>query len=141
MSQSNLELVRSIYAAWGRGDFSSMDWAHPEIELVIADGPERGAWKGPDEVARGWRGWLSAFGDYRVEANEFREVDSDRVLVLMQHCGRGKTSGLKVEHVKRDGANVFRLRDGKVACLALYWDRERALADLGLGPEGGSPSS
>ncbi|HEX2404959.1 MAG TPA: plastocyanin/azurin family copper-binding protein [Acidimicrobiia bacterium] len=31
--------MRSIYASWGRGDFSSVEWAHPEIEFVTDAGP------------------------------------------------------------------------------------------------------
>jgi ketosteroid isomerase-like protein len=136
MSQENVELVRSIYVAWERGDFTSAEWAHPDIEFVAADSFDAGSGIGVSHMARAWRDWLSAWEEYRVEVDEYRELDDERILVLMLHCGRGKTSGLDVGHIgegaKRAGANVLHIRDGKVTRLTLYWDRERALADLGL---------
>jgi ketosteroid isomerase-like protein len=132
---ANVDLVRSIYAAWERGDYSSVEWADPEIEFVIADGPSPGSWTGLASMAEGWRDWLSAWQDWRVEAEEYRELDSDRVLVLTQQTGGGKTSGLEIGQIQRKGAHLFHVRGGKVTRLVVYFDRERALADLGLAPE------
>jgi ketosteroid isomerase-like protein len=133
MSQENLELVRSIFAGWERGDYSSAEWAHPEIELVAADGPTPGSWTGVAAMAEAWRETLSAFEELLSEADEYRALDDERVLVLMHFSGRGKTSGLEVGDIHMKGANLFHVRDGKVSRLVTYWDRERAFADLGLG--------
>ena len=132
MSQENVELARSIFAAWERGDYSSAEWAHPEIEFVAADGPTPGSWTGLAAMAEAWREALSAFEELRAEADEYRALDDGRVLVLMHFSGRGKTSGLEVGDIQMKGANLFHVRDGKVTRLVTYWDRERAFADLGL---------
>jgi ketosteroid isomerase-like protein len=141
MASANLDLVRSIYAAWERGDFNSAEWAHPEIEFVGADGPEPGSWTGVAGMMEAWRGVLSAWEGLRAEAKEYRELDTERVLVLTRNTGRGKTSGLELGAMRTHGANVFHLRDGKVTKLVVYWDSERALADLCLAPDTGSPGS
>jgi ketosteroid isomerase-like protein len=132
MSQENVEIVRSIFAAWERGDFSSAEWADPEIEFVAADGPEPGSWAGVAAMAEAWREALSAFEDLRCEADEYRALDDERVLVLMRFRGRGKTSGLEVGEIQMKGANLFHVRGGKVTRLVTYWNRERTFADLGL---------
>ena len=110
MSQESVELVRSIFAAWERGDYSSAEWAHPEIGLVIADGPTPGSWTRVAEVAEAWREMLSAFEELRSEADEYRALDEERVLVLMHFSGRGKTSGMEVGDIQMKGANVFHVR-------------------------------
>jgi ketosteroid isomerase-like protein len=57
-ASANLDLVRSILAAWERGDFhSSAKWAHPEIAFEIVGGPAPGRWTGAD-VAEGYRDFL-----------------------------------------------------------------------------------
>ena len=129
---ANLDLVRSIYADWERGDFSSAEWAHPQIEYVRADGPEPGRWIGLAGMAEGTREALDAWEEVRVEADEYRELDGERVLGLIHRSAHGKASGLEVGETRTQGAHLFHVREGKVTRLVTYWDRDRALADLGL---------
>jgi ketosteroid isomerase-like protein len=120
--------VRSIYATWGRGDFSSTAWADPEIEFSIVGGADPGSWTGVVGMAQGWRQWLSAWDDYNAEADEYSELDDERVLV----SGRMSGAERRAACVETEFANLLHLRNHKVSRLCLYSDRDRALADLGL---------
>ncbi len=125
----NVDLARSIYARWGRGTFGATEWADGEIDFEIVGGPDPGRWHGIAGMTEGWRGWLGAWDSYSAEADEFRELDDARVLVLGRMRGRGKRSGIDVDTAF---ANVLEIRGAKVTRLSLYSSRDRAFADLGL---------
>src|SRR5512134_2530777 len=125
MSQENVEIVRSIYAAHERGDFSSVEWAHPETEFVISDGPSPGRWTGLAGMAEAWRDFLRACEEYHTQVDEYRQLDGERILVLTHRAGRGKASGMDIGEMRAKGASLFHLRDGKVIRLVFFWDRER----------------
>jgi hypothetical protein len=127
----DLDLVRSIYSEWEQGDFRSTDWAHPEIVLE-GTGFDAIQSRGIAEMRRAWRDWMKAWDAYRVEADEFRELDGERILVLMHHGGAGKASGVGIDGMRTAGANLFEIHEGKVTRLVLYWERAHAFADLGL---------
>ena len=60
-------------------------------------------------------------------------LDEERVLALYRRTGRGRASGMEIHDLAgSEGADVLLIRDGKVVRLASYWERARALADLGL---------
>jgi ketosteroid isomerase-like protein len=140
VSATNLDLVRSIYADWERGDFTHVEWADPEIEFdVIADFPFEAS-TGLAGMAEGFRDFLSTWADYRLEVDEYRELDGERVLVLYHATsGRAKTSGMDVRWMQTNGATLLHIRDGKVTRLLVYPYADRAFYDLGLTPEAGSP--
>ena len=88
----NLELVRSIYADWERGDFGSAEWAHPEIEYVVLRGagfPASSA-KGRTGMRETARANIEVWAQLRIAAEEYRELGSERVLVFDDENAQGK---------------------------------------------------
>jgi ketosteroid isomerase-like protein len=136
MSQ-NMDLVRSICAEWERGDFGSAEWADPQIEVVMVGGPEPGTWRGIAGAAEFTRGFLSAWNEIRLVADDYREVDHERIVVLVHYSGHGSTSGVDLGQMGTEHANLFHLRNGKVTRYVVYWDLESAPAELGITPDGG----
>jgi len=135
---ANLDLARSICGDWERGDWSSAEWADPEIEFVMADGPEPGTTTGIAAMAGAWFRRLDAYEDFRAKAEEYRELDDERVLVFNLQSGRGKASGMDVGGIGAEGANLFHFRRGRVTRLVIYAERKHALADLGLTADTGT---
>lgn len=130
MASANVEIVRAVTAPWKHGDFTAFDWAHPEIEFVIADGPSPGDWSGLAGLGEGWRDFVSAWADFRVEGLEYRELAEDQVLVFMRRSMRGKTSDIALEDSHT--AALFRIGDTKITRLVLYLDAERMSRALGV---------
>jgi ketosteroid isomerase-like protein len=132
VASENLELAQRIYAEFERGDWTQTWWTSPEFELVFKDGLSPGVHSGPDAVARAWRDFLSTWEDLGIVAEEYLEVDENRVLVLVHNTGRGKKSGLDIETTSGKTANLLEFRDGELVRMTAYWDRSLAFADLGL---------
>jgi hypothetical protein len=86
-----------------------------------------------------FRDFLGAWENWRVEAEDYRELDAGRGLVLLRVSARGKTSGLEVERAGASGANLFCIRGDKVTRFVIYWDRGQDLADLALAADTDAP--
>src|ERR1041385_3235232 len=114
MSQENVEVVRAIFGPWERGDYSSAQRLDPEIEYVVADGPEPGSGRGLAGLGHAWRAWMSAWEDLSIHVDEYRELDDERVLVLARKSGRGKQSGLEIDDMHAKGAVICHVRGDKV---------------------------
>ena len=120
MSEDNVDLVRSIYESWEQGDFSrTTEWAHPEIECASFGGPVSGGFTGTAAIEDGWRAMMEILDEPQPEAQEYRDVDEERVLVLGRLRGRDKESGADVEQLavvkrvlRRQGADFQLLIGG-----------------------------
>jgi ketosteroid isomerase-like protein len=128
MPQANLEVVKGIFSAWGRGDFSSVEWADPEIEFTIP-GPDAHVHRGVEAMGRAWAEWLGAFDEFSVTGEAFHDA-GDKVVVEQIFRGKGKGSGIPVDEIP--GASVFTLRDGKVIRFEGHITLEAALHSAGI---------
>jgi ketosteroid isomerase-like protein len=128
MSEANVELVKAIFGEWERGDFSSVDWADPEIEFSIP-GPDSNVHRGIESMGRAWAEWLGAFDEFSVVAEDFHDA-GDKVMVEQVFRGKGKGSGIPVNEIP--GATVLTLRHGKVTRFEGHTTLEAALDSAGL---------
>jgi ketosteroid isomerase-like protein len=132
MSQENVEIVRRILTAWGRGDFRSeagLFDPQTSFETFMPDAGQNVSTQGSAELGAFTREWFSQWRDYRVVGEQYREVGADKVFVSVQQTGIGRHSGARVDS---PGFSVWTLQRGKVVTLSLHYDRREALEAAGL---------
>jgi hypothetical protein len=130
MTSANLELVRSIYTSWERGEHRY--WADPQIQYVTVGVSDSGPRHGAHAVAT-FRGWLSAEIDWKATDHNYLELDRERVLVPYRLGSRGRGRGSSRGPARMEGATLFELRGHRVTRIVQYFDRDLAFAELGLG--------
>src|SRR5262249_8059020 len=131
MTAENVELLRPVYAEWGRGNWSptfgiydaSMEWGWSGEFPGVAGGYHDPATPNPR-----LREWLSPWEHWECVAEKFIS-HGDCVVVLARYNGRGKGGGVPVSV---EGAHVWRMRDGKAIRLEIFADRTTALESVGL---------
>ena len=132
MSQENVEIVRTAFAAFDRGDIDAVLRLCAE-DIVITQPPEL---PGVSAEQRGHRGVLEAFAiwpeqweDYRIEILRIAPAPADRVIVTTRTRGRGRQSGVEVE---MEFSFVFTIRDARIREMRIFVREDDALEAAGL---------
>jgi ketosteroid isomerase-like protein len=133
MSRENVEAVRSVYEAWARGKMrAGAELLHPKVvfESFMPDMQERYVAHGLNGVEVFMREFLAAWSDYRIFADEIRQVDEETIFVTGRQTCIGKQSGASVE---APAFSIWNFDDeGRVTRLVWETNREDALKAAGL---------
>ena len=132
MSRKNVDLVREAFGAVTiPGDPETMIAASaPEFEMnLIGVGGEPVRYAGASGIREFYRDVSESWESFRFTATDVRDL-GDRVLVLGNVRGRGRTSGATVDD--RWGW-IVELSDGRAARLRGFLDQGEALEAAGLG--------
>jgi ketosteroid isomerase-like protein len=134
MSQENVEIVRTAYAAMSARDFDALtkvtasDWV---FDFSRAIGPQRGVYRGHQEIAQFGAATEEAFERFELSPIEFLVGSASQIVVRHHLSAKGRGSGLELDRVP-DAMLLWELRDGKVVRTTLYNSRAEALEAAGL---------
>jgi ketosteroid isomerase-like protein len=131
MDQEEERLVRDAYAAFVAGDLDTLlQLFQPDAEYVNPpEAVEGGTRRGEAELKRIWGSIHELFELDGMEISELREAPAG-VFASVGFRGHGRGSGVPVDIQQY---HVIALRDGRIASLAWFLNREDALAAAGLG--------
>ncbi len=129
MSQANVDLMKSLYDAFARGDAAAvLGGMDPGIVWNEAENfpyADRNPYVGPVAVAGGVFGRIAAeWDDFRVVPEELLDA-GDTVVALGRYSGTYKSTG---KSINAQFVHVWRLSQGKVTRFQQYADTAQTLA-------------
>jgi ketosteroid isomerase-like protein len=129
MSEENVEIVRAAFEAFNRGDVDAWlkHWA-PDCELDVsrAVGPMHGTY-GLDQIRQAFEEFQQPWESLRQELDELIDA-GESVLASVTAYFRGR-DGMEV---RTRTAWVWTIRDGAIAHICFYQERQDALEAAGL---------
>ncbi|HKH28114.1 MAG TPA: nuclear transport factor 2 family protein [Sphingomicrobium sp.] len=128
MSLENVELVRSGFAAFQRGDLSQMlDLLADDLVTYRAD-PDGATYAGKEGFLEATADWTEGFSDWSAIPEEFIDA-GDWVLTRVRQVARGEGSGISVEG---EFWFAFEVRGTRISKLSFYSRQAEALEAVGL---------
>ena len=132
MSQENVEIVQTAFAAFERGDTDALLQLCDE-DIAISQPPDLpgipGEQHGHSGVLEALAIWPEQWEDYRSELVRIVADRGDHVVASARNRGRGKQSGAQVE---MDFTFVFTVNDKKTVEWRLFLREDQALEAAGL---------
>ena len=121
---SNVQIMRDLYDAFGRGDMPTVLGAmDPGIEWYEAEGnpyePSGKPWRGVDAVVQNlFRKLATEWDGFTAHPGEFHDAGSV-VVVEARYTGTYKPTGKKLD---AQVCHVWKMRDGKIMSFRQYTD-------------------
>jgi ketosteroid isomerase-like protein len=131
MSEENVEVAESLFAAFAERDFeAAAEMLDPGLEIRpgIVGGPEGVVYYGPDGMRQFWADVDAAWAEFRITTEEFREIDQE-VLVLGRAFARGRGSGITLD---APAAWMVGLLNGRIVRFQSFSSPQEALEAAGL---------
>jgi ketosteroid isomerase-like protein len=131
MSGENMEVVKTVIAAFNRGDWdAALSYAAPNARLDTSRelNEWRGVYETPESVRRVMEGFYGMWESWLIEIDELIEVGEETVVTRQTGYFRGRDG---IEVTTRTNW-VWAFHDGAVSEFTSYPEWEEALEAAGL---------
>ena len=130
MSQENVEIVHRAVAAYMRNDEAAVrELVAPDIVISMRpDQPDAREHHGYEGMLRASAEWLDAWDEQTFEAARVWDAE-DFVFVSARETGRGKLSGVPMEH---ESTFVYTLSQGRIVRIQIFGSEREAVEAVGL---------